>query len=153
MCGFFCPSAGTMGRRVWSSTPIHRTSLTCGGRRCCRTQRTRGRRGGNRRYVWTLTSTESLQYALLFFSLHSTLEECTFDTLVAAIDQGARDEQWGCEYTNTEVSEKEEMKWVWTRGFLCSLQIQIDVSCLNKLTGWFTDRFHRPGFIPCSLMH
>lgn len=45
-----------------------------------------------------------------FFFLHSTLEECTFDTSVAAIDQGARDEQWGCEYTNTEVSEEEEMK-------------------------------------------
>lgn len=51
--GFFCTSAGMMGRRVWSSTPIHLTSLTCGEKRCCRTQRTRERRDGNRRYVWT----------------------------------------------------------------------------------------------------
>lgn len=51
--GFFCTSAGMMGRRVWSSTPIHLTSLTCGEKRCCRTQKTRGRRDGNRRYVWT----------------------------------------------------------------------------------------------------
>lgn len=43
-------SLGMMGRRVWSSTPTRRTSSTCGERKCCRTQKTRGKRGGNRRW-------------------------------------------------------------------------------------------------------
>lgn len=39
-----------MGSRLWSSTLTRRTSSTCGGRRCCRTQRTRGRKKGSKRY-------------------------------------------------------------------------------------------------------
>lgn len=56
-----------MGRNVSSFTQIRRTSLICGGKRCCRTRRTRGRRGGNRRYVSVFSSPSRLFF--FFFSV------------------------------------------------------------------------------------
>lgn len=38
-----------MIKKDWSSTPTPPTSLTCGRRRCCRTQKTRGKRRDDRR--------------------------------------------------------------------------------------------------------
>lgn len=41
---------GMITRKHLSSTPTPPTSLTCGRRKCCRTQRIRGKRRGSRRY-------------------------------------------------------------------------------------------------------
>lgn len=43
-------SVGMTGSRLWSSTLTRPTSSTCGGRRCCRTQKTKGRKKGSKRY-------------------------------------------------------------------------------------------------------
>lgn len=43
-------NAGMITRKHLSSTRIPPTSLICGKRRCCRTQRIRGKRRGSRRY-------------------------------------------------------------------------------------------------------
>ena len=43
-------SVGMTTRKHLSSTPTRPTSSTCGRKRCCRTQRIRGKRRGSRRY-------------------------------------------------------------------------------------------------------
>lgn len=45
-----CVYIGMITRKHLSSTPIPPTSLICGKKRCCRTQRIRGKRRGSRRY-------------------------------------------------------------------------------------------------------